>query len=219
MEQAIDGRPEPKAKTENRREIERLIIDAAEKAFAEAGFKGASMQQIADRAHLPKANLHYYFATKEALYRRVVERIFRVWLEAAESFDDSDDPAAALTAYINAKMDISRTYPEGSKVWAAEVMHGAPIVQDYLETELRAWTAGRERVIQRWIDDGKITPIAPKHLLYLIWATTQHYADFRHQIETLNGGAPLDDAAWAEAKRDVTAMILRAAGLTPEPAS
>ncbi len=218
MDDGVDSRPEPRAKTENRLEIERLIIDAAEAAFAEAGFRGASMQQIADLAGLPKANLHYYFATKEALYRRVVERIFRIWLEAAEAFDESDDPGEALTAYIDAKMDISRRHPAGSKVWAAEIMHGAPIVQDYLETALREWTASRERAIQRWIDERKIAPIAPKHLLYMIWATTQHYADFRHQIETLNGGAPLTDAQWAAAKRDVAAMILRGVGLAPPSA-
>lgn len=209
------ARVAPRRKSENRIEIERVIVDAAEAAFAEAGFRGTSMQEIADRAGLPKANLHYYFASKEALYRSVVERIFRIWLEAAESFDSGDDPSMALSSYIDAKMEISRHYPAGSKVWAAEIMHGAPIVQDYLETTLRAWTASRERAIQSWLDQGLIAPIEPKHLLYMIWATTQHYADFGHQIETLNRGAALDDAAWAAAKRDVKAIILRGLSLTP----
>lgn len=199
-------------RTDIRRENERLILDAAEKVFAEAGFGGATMQLIADMAGLPKANLHYYFPTKEDLYRRVVQNIFEIWLDAASSFDDAAGPVEGIGAYIEAKMDISRRHPHGSKVWAAEVMHGAPVIQDYLETTLRDWTEGRMAVIQRWIDDGKMAPIDPRHLLYMLWATTQHYADFGHQIETLNAGQPLSDAQWREATESVKQIILRGIG-------
>ena len=195
-----------------RQENERLILSAAEKVFAEAGFGGATMQLIADMAGLPKANLHYYFPTKEALYREVVQQIFNIWLHAADSFDAAPGPVEGIGAYIDAKMEISRRHPEGSKVWASEVMHGAPVIQDYLETTLRDWTAGRARVIQRWIDEGKMAPVNPRHLLYMLWATTQHYADFGHQIETLNGGKPLSDRQWREAKESVKVVILKGIG-------
>ena len=202
----------PGRRTDIRRENERVILDAAEKVFAEAGFGGATMQLIADIAGLPKANLHYYFATKEDLYRRVVRQIFEIWLDAAASFDDAPGPVEGIGAYIDAKMDISRTHPHGSKVWASEVMHGAPVIQDYLETTLRDWTDGRISVIQRWIDAGKMRPVNPRHLLYMLWATTQHYADFGHQIQTLNDGAALSDRQWAEAKASVKDMVLRGIG-------
>lgn len=206
------SRLKPGRRTDIRRENERAILDAAEKVFAEAGFGGATMQLIADMAGLPKANLHYYFATKEDLYRRVVSGIFEIWLEAASSFDNAPGPVEGIGAYIDAKMDISRTHPHGSKVWASEVMHGAPVIQDYLETTLRNWTEGRIAVIQRWIDDGKMKPVNPRHLLYLLWATTQHYADFGHQIQTLNDGKPLTDRQWREAKASVRDMVLRGIG-------
>lgn len=199
-------------RTDIRQQNERLILDAAERVFAEAGFGGATMQLIADMAGLPKANLHYYFPTKEALYRRVVQNIFEIWLDAASSFDDAAGPVEGIGAYVEAKLDISRRHPHGSKVWAAEVMHGAPVIQDYLETTLRDWTEGRMAVIQRWIDEGKMAPIDPRHLLYLLWATTQHYADFGHQIETLNAGQPLTDRQWREATDSVKQIILRGIG-------
>jgi AcrR family transcriptional regulator len=132
-----------------------LILEAAEKVFAEAGFGGATMQLIADMAGLPKANLHYYFATKEDLYRRVVQRHFRNLAAGGGSLDNAPGPVEGIGAYIEAKMEISRTHPHGSKVWASEVMHGAPVIQDYLETTLRDWTEGRIAVIQRWIDEGQ----------------------------------------------------------------
>jgi TetR/AcrR family transcriptional regulator len=200
-------------RTDIRRENERVILQAAEKVFAEAGYGGATMQLIADMAGLPKANLHYYFATKEELYRRIVEEIFQIWLRAADSFDNAPDPATAIAAYIEAKMQISRHHPFGSKVWASEVLHGAPVIQDYLETTLRDWTNGRIAAIQAWIDKGQMAPIDPRHLLYMIWATTQHYADFGHQIETLNQGHPFTDAQWNAASDTVKTIILRGVGL------
>ena len=206
------SRLKPGRRTDIRRENERAILEAAEKVFAEAGFGGATMQLIADMAGLPKANLHYYFATKEDLYRRVVQQIFEIWLDAAASFDNAPGPVEGIGAYIDAKMDISRTHPHGSKVWASEVMHGAPVIQDYLETTLRDWTNGRIAVIQRWIDQGKMQPINPRHLLYMLWATTQHYADFGHQIQTLNDGKPLTERQWREAKASVKDMVLRGIG-------
>lgn len=202
----------PMPKKDIRHQNEQLILTAAEKVFAEAGFGGATMQLIADMAGLPKANLHYYFPTKELLYRRVVHDIFEIWLQAASVMDQADGPVAGIGGYIDAKMDISRQHPNGSKVWANEVMHGAPVIQDYLETTLRAWTTGRAGLIQTWIDQGRLAPVQPAHLLYMLWATTQHYADFGHQIETLNGGAPLDDAQWQAAKDSVKSIILRGIG-------
>jgi TetR/AcrR family transcriptional regulator len=206
------SRLKPGKRTDIRRENERTILDAAEKVFAEAGFGGATMQLIADMAGLPKANLHYYFATKEDLYRKVVQQIFEIWLDAAMIFDDAPGPVEGIGGYIDAKMDISRTHPHGSKVWASEVMHGAPVIQDYLETTLRDWTEGRIKAIQRWIDEGKMAPVNPRHLLYMLWATTQHYADFGHQIQTLNGGRALSDRQWNEAKASVKDMVLRGIG-------
>lgn len=206
------SRIKPGKRTDIRRENERLILDAAERVFAEAGFGGATMQLIADLAGLPKANLHYYFATKEDLYRRVVQQIFEIWLDAAASFDNAPGPVEGIGAYVDAKMDISRRHPHGSKVWASEVMHGAPVIQDYLETTLREWTDGRIAVMKRWIDAGQMADVNPRHLLYMLWATTQHYADFGHQIETLNGGGPLTEKQWREAKDTVKAVILRGIG-------
>ena len=203
----------PPRKKMRREAREKRILEAAEKVFAEAGFGGATMQLIADMAGLPKANLHYYFPTKEALYRQVVQNIFQIWLRAADVFDEAEGPAEGIAAYIDAKMEISRAHPAGSKVWASEVMHRAPVIQDYLETTLAEWTEGRIRVIQRWIDEGRMNPVNPRHLLYMLWATTQHYADFGHQIETLNHGRPLSDAQWEEAKNSVKKIILTGIGI------
>ena len=202
------------AKAHIRAENERLILEAGERILAQHGFRGATMQMIADQAGLPKANLHYYFDSKEKLYRCVVEKIFEIWLQAASSFENSDEPKEALKLYIYEKMQISRRHPYGSKVWANEVMQGAPIIQDFLETQLRSWTDGRIESIQAWIAAGKIRPVEPRWVMYMIWATTQHYADFGHQIETLNADAPLSEAQWEAASETVFEVIWN--GLAPK---
>jgi TetR/AcrR family transcriptional regulator len=190
------------------REInERTILKAAESVFAERGFSGATMSMIAARAGAPKANVHYYFPTKEGLYRAVVEQVLTAWLDAAASFDASDDPVEALTAYIGAKMDLAREMPLSSQIYASEMMHGAPVVQDYLETTLADWVRSRSAVVRRWIAEGKLRPLEPKVLFYMIWATTQHYANAAHEIATLEGGA-LSDAAFERAKRQVVETVL-----------
>lgn len=206
----------PSSRSAARAETERAILEAAETVFAEHGYRGATTGMIAARAGIPKANLHYYFATKEALYRQVVENIFTIWLDAANSFDDCEDPEEALTRYITTKMDISRQHPMGSKVWANEILHRAPVIQDYLETTLRDWTASRIAVIDRWVAEGRMDPVDPRTLLYMIWATTQHYADFLHQVETLNGGAPLSDEQFATARENVVRIVLSGVGIRPK---
>lgn len=200
------------SKADIRQENQKTILRAAEQIFAEYGFRGATTKMIAELAGIPKANLHYYYPTKLDLYQKIVENIFEIWLSAADAFDNNTNPVDALSRYIDEKMALARSHPYSSKVWANEVMHGAPIIQDYLETNLAQWTKAREANIQGWIDDGLLDPIEPKHLLYMIWATTQHYADFNHQIQTLNGGTVLSDQQWENASRDVKKIILAGVG-------
>jgi len=190
-----------------REENERVILAAAETVFAEQGFGGATMAAIATRAGMPKPNVHYYFATKSELYRAVIERVLTAWLDAARAFDLSDDPREALASYIGAKMDLARSMPLGSKIWASEIMRGAPVIQDFLDTTLKQWVASRERVVRRWIASGKLRPIEPRHLFYMIWATTQQYANASHEIATLEEGV-LGDDAFAVAKRQVIETIV-----------
>ena len=197
--------------------LEDAILKAAEIEFADKGFEGATTSAIAARAGLPKANLHYYFSTKTVLYRRVMESVLSAWLDAAEVFDSAGSAEDALTRYIGAKMDLARDRPLGSRIFAREVIRGAPVIQDFLETTLAEWMRSRSAIVRGWIANGELRSLDPKVLFYTIWATTQHYADFATQIATLNGGEPLDDAGFATAKDQVVTILLR--GISGRPAA
>jgi TetR/AcrR family transcriptional regulator len=195
------------------------IICAAEEVFAMKGFKGATTQEIAELSGLPKANIHYYFKTKKDLYTAVLEDIILVWKEDAEAFDQSDDPGIAIAAYIKSKMSHSFERPFGSKVWANEIIHGAPVLgSQRLKELLIGWEKAKADQIRRWIKSGKILDVDPHYLLFLIWSTTQHYADFEHQIRVFNDDKPLSTAQRARATRTVIEIVLRGIGLDPQQA-
>ena len=188
------------------------LLACAEAVFAERGLDGASTAMIAERAGLPKANVHYYFPTKLALYRRVLEDLFEDWHKAADTFECSDDPVEAIGGYVRAKMELSRRRPLGSKVWASEIIHGAEHMEDILTQRVKPWLDSRVKVIDDWIARGLLAPVDAQTLMYMIWATTQHYADFDAQIRALKGKRALTQKSFDAATEEVVQLVIRACG-------
>ncbi|MFJ3429016.1 TetR family transcriptional regulator [Pseudomonas fragi] len=202
----------PKVKI-RRKNIEKILL-AAEKVFAEQGYAGTKMADIAQQAQLPRSNLHYYFSTKDELYREVLVNLLDTWELEGACFENFDDPRVVLTSYIMEKMNHSRTRPHGSKLWANEIMRGAPLFQDMLDEHMAKGAKLMELKIRQWVDDKRINPVEPSALLYMIWASTQHYADFDYQVCALNGHQPLSDQQFYQATQTITAVILRGVGLS-----
>ena len=202
----------PKVKI-RRKNVEKILL-AAEKVFAEQGYAGTKMADIAKQAALPRSNLHYYFSTKDELYREVLVNLLDTWGLEGACFENFDDPRVVLTSYIMEKMNHSRTRPHGSKLWANEIMRGAPLFQDMLDEHMARGAKLMELKIRQWVDDKRINPVEPSALLYMIWASTQHYADFDYQVCALNGHQPLSDQQFYQATQTITAVILRGVGLS-----
>ena len=203
----------PKVKI-RRKNVEKILL-AAEKIFAEQGYAGTKMADIALHAELPRSNLHYYFTTKEDLYREVLVNLLGTWDLEGDCFVQFDDPRVVLTSYVMKKMTHSRLRPHGSKLWANEIMRGAPLFQDMLEEHMSKGAKFMEAKISQWVDEKRINPVEPSALLYMIWASTQHYADFDYQVNVLNGHQPLSDHQFDQAVQTITAVILRGIGLEP----
>jgi TetR/AcrR family transcriptional regulator len=201
-----------------RQDSQARILAAAEHVFAEAGFAGASTAVIAARARLPKANIHYYFGTKERLYRVVLERILEAWLASGDGIRPDAEPATAFAEYVGAKMEASRLRPYASKVFANEILHGAPHLADYLRDEVRRWVAAKAGVIGHWVAAGKMQPVDAAHLFFSIWAATQTYADFEPQIRAVLKRGRLRAADYAAGADVITRMVLGACGIAaPAP--
>ena len=191
------------------------ILAASERVFAESGLAGATMAQLAAAAKLPKANLHYYFGTKDGLYAAVLENILTFWLAATDRITDDAHPAIALPAYIRAKLALSRDRPYASKVFANEVLHGAGTLGSYLGTELRRKVDEKSAVMEGWMAKGLMTPVDPRHLFFLLWAVTQTYADFDVQMCAVLGKSALDAGDFAAAEALIVGLVLRGCGIAP----
>ena len=197
-----------------RQKNEKAIIAAAEVEFARHGFKGTSMNSIAQAVGLPKANLHYYFSSKEGLYIAVLNNILDQWDATFSGLTVDDDPALALSRYIRAKIEYSRTQPLASRIFAMEVISGG---QHLSSQNQRGWFQGRLAVLQAWMDAGKMARVDPAHLIFLLWGSTQHYADFASQICLFTGKSSLKKADFEEAADNLERIILKGCGLTPPP--
>lgn len=192
-------------KTRIQSENEALILDAALEVFSAFGYRGSTVDQIAARSGLSKPNLLYYFRSKDEIYKAVLERTLALWLTPLQALDPAKDPIEELTRYISAKLDMSFANPQASRLFANEILHGAPKIEGFLKGPLRVLVDGKAEVINGWVKEGKLAPIDPYHLIFAIWAITQHYADFAVQVEAVLGGKP-DPGAIREA---VLRMLLQ----------
>ncbi len=162
------------------------ILRAAESIFASNGFGGTSMAAIAEAADLPKANLHYYFGSKEALYRAVLEDILSTWLADSDIWITAERTAReGLEGYIRAKMQWTRSRADASRIFAGEMLAGGARIRHFLEGELRDYVSRIDAVFAIWIAKGSMRPVSAEHLLFCIWAMTQSYADFAPQMEAV----------------------------------
>jgi TetR/AcrR family transcriptional regulator len=196
-----------------RRRNKAKIFSAAKQEFVKYGFKGASIKRIAEIANIPRANIHYYFKNKEDLYRQLLNEILDMWNSRYDSLNSDLTAKQSLTAYIRAKVMYSKTDPEASRIFASEIIHGAPHLKDYLAEEFTAWVQSKVAVIQHWIDDGQINPINPYHLLFLIWSASQHYADFNVQVTSAMGKNTLDEQDFEDIAASLTTIILTGCGI------
>jgi TetR/AcrR family transcriptional regulator len=199
----------PSTSTRIQAQNREIILDAALAVFARAGFRGATVDGIAAKAGMSKPNLLYYFRRKEDIYVAVLEQILAGWLEPLRRLDAKGDPVGELSAYVRAKLAMARENPEASRLFANEILHGAPMIGGFLKGPLKALVDEKADVITGWIKAGRLKPVDPRHLIFAIWSTTQHYADFDVQVRAVLGGTADADAA----ERTLLGLLVN--GLSP----
>ena len=191
-----------------------LIFNAAKKEFVMYGFKGASIKRIAERANIARANIHYYFQDKTDLYQQLLSTIVDVWNTDYDTLTVDGDPKQVLSDYIRSKLMYSKVDPEASRIFASEIIHGAPVLGEYLNTDFKLWLSSKVAVIESWIERGLIDKVNPYHLLFLIWSSTQHYADFNVQVVAAFNKEALDDDDFEAVVASLTQIILKGCGIS-----
>ncbi len=180
----VRAEPAPKRsriQTRNRKRI----LEAALEVFSAHGFRGATLDQIAAEAGLSKPNILYYFDGKEAIHVTLLNQLMETWLDPLEQMNPEGEPLEEILAYIRRKLDMAQAYPRESRLFANEILQGAPRMGPHLEARLKPLVDQKAALIAGWAEAGRIAAVDPRHLIFSIWATTQHYADFEAQVNVL----------------------------------
>lgn len=172
------------------------ILDAALDVFAQHGYRGATLDQIAAASGLSKPNILYYFGGKEDIHVTLLNQLMDAWLAPLREVDRDGDPLQEILRYVHRKLEMSREFPRESRLFANEILQGAPRMAPHLNSGLRPLVDDIADLISEWIAQGRLAPVDPRHLLFSIWATTQHYADFEAQVQVLMQEPSVHDDAW-----------------------
>ena len=184
------------------------ILTAALDTFSRFGIHGSRLEQVAELAGVSKTNLLYYYPSKEALYIAVLQQILDIWLAPLKAFREDCAPLVAIREYIRLKLEVSRDYPQASRLFCLEMLQGAPLLMGELSGDLKALVDDKSAIIASWIEQGKLATVDPQHLIFMIWATTQHYADFATQVEAVSGSTLQDPLFFQRTVDNVQRMII-----------
>jgi len=195
-----------KAQTRIQKEKTAQIFTAALSVFSAQGFRGATLDQIALQAGMSKPNLLYYFDSKEAIHTALLENLIQTWLDPLRELNDDGDPLNNILDYVRRKLAMSRDYPLESRLFANEILQGAPHIHHFLSSELKQLVDDKTALIQRWVRAGKIRDVDPVHLIFSIWSLTQHYADFDAQVHAVLGD---DNDPYPEAEDYLVTLFSR----------
>lgn len=179
--------PKDRAPTRIQKKNRAAILEAALNVFSSHGFRGATVDQIAAEAGLSKPNLLYYFPSKEAIHTELLSGLLETWLAPLHDLDANGDPMEEILAYIRRKLQMSQELPRESRLFANELVQGAPRIHDALSNDLKTLVDEKVTILIGWMDQGKIARVHPYHLVFSIWALTQHYADFDVQVRAILG--------------------------------
>ena len=184
------------------------ILSAALETFSQFGIHGTRLEQVAELAGVSKTNLLYYFPSKEALYVSVLQQILDIWLAPLKAFREELTPLVAIQQYIRLKLEVSRDYPQASRLFCLEMLQGAPLLKTVLSGDMKSLVDEKSAIIAVWVATGKLAPVDPHHLIFMIWAATQHYADFSAQVEAVTGKSLKDDDFFHSTVDNVQRMII-----------
>ena len=198
----ISSRPQSRIQQRNRE----IILDAALEVFSLHGFRGATLDQIAEVAGLSKPNLLYYFRSKEEVHTALLTGLLDTWLDPLRAMDPAGNPMQEIMGYVRRKLDLARDFPRESRLFANEILQGAPRMRDAIEGDLRLLVEEKAAILKAWMDQGRIAQVDPVHLIFSIWALTQHYADFDVQVRAVLGP---DHDPYSEADRFLATLFTR----------
>ena len=170
---APDGAaPDGAAPSDGYTDTERQIFDAALAVFARKGKDGARMQAIADAADINKAMLHYYFRSKDRLYREVFAYTMRRFMASfGASLREAPTFAETLRAFIDGYVRFVRANQDAMRLMVSENLTGGALISEHmrsLKDDPDAPPQVMTRTVEAAVEAGEIRPVCPHHTMLTI---------------------------------------------------
>lgn len=194
-------REKDKIKTEDK------IFDSAMKEFLEKGFNGARMQAIADEAGINKALLHYYFKSKEVLYKEVFKKVFVEFFNAIIiKTDQSLSFQAYLKEFIANYIDKLAHRQEMLKFMIWELENEAKSITEYIHNNVDAQKTASNFPILKKIDEakraGEIREIDSFHLFLNIVSMCIYPFLAQNIVKNIVKNIDLNNASFRQQRKD-----------------
>ncbi len=205
----LDAQILKRSNTRIQRQKRGAILEAALEVFSQHGFRGSTLDQIAKQAGISKPNILYYYTSKQEMHKELIELLMDKWLAPLQEINENGDPIDEIRLYIKRKLEMARDFPRQSRLFNNEILQGAPRIINLLQGELKTLVDEKAKILLHWMDEGRIAKVNPYHLIFSIWATTQHYADFDVQVCAVLSDEILIENRFEEARKFLDHLFIK----------
>lgn len=136
------------------------ILDAAAEVFAEKGYDGARVEQLARAAGVNKATLYYQIGDKEALYHAVLERVFRRTADEVEAaLAETEDCEEQIRRFITVFAETTGNSRYMSPILLREVASGGKNLPDAAVREMGRVLGALTATLEKGVEAGRFRPV------------------------------------------------------------
>jgi TetR/AcrR family transcriptional regulator len=201
---------EPQGKTRKEE-----ILDVATRLFAERGYEGTSINDVAEKVGMRKASLFYHFATKDALYEAALERLVaRVQLALEAIYASSGTYPERLDAVTDAVVTVLSSQPYAARLLLREAMDWGPVIRGTLLDRILLVLEAGAAWVRAGQEQGTFVEGDPKQLV--LSAIGLHFLPFAlGQLVERYTGRDVFDPAFVSARKQALQTQVRALHLRP----
>ena len=186
-------------------DTQQKIFGAALEVFSCKGHDGARMQEIADRAGINRALLHYYFRTKRLLYEAVFAHCFELYMRSFRAVIDPERPfGETLRGFVDHYIDFVRDHMDMARLVIVENLSGGTLMGEHLARAFATHGSPQQRfeeAIVRAGERGEIRPLDPKQTMLTIVSSCALFLLMAPTVKLTNPAAGTDFGAFAEARK------------------
>ncbi len=189
-------------------ETRAAILEAAERIFADVGLAGARTGAIAASAGVNKALLYYYFRSKEALFRAVMENHLEEFhRRALAALADGGSARSTLLRYVTTHFDFVSARPRYPRLVQRLVITGGRPFERLARKHFVPLYRKLVGVVERGIRAGELRPVDSHHTVLSLVGLTVFYFSAAPALKAVTRRNPYERANLARRKAEVLNFV------------